>query len=271
MENLPLSPVPPAPDGDEGLIEICNYFVRERNALLVRGSFGPLYMDYYLHLMQHEMKPEPQHDVLFKEALAAFTLYVASRPWKEITAWTANLQNPLLNIFLTGNSTAGTITGRVFADSVKKQSTGQLYSQVIEQDKESRTSIIDIEGNDFFTIAKNFHAQSDQRPARFFEIRPEEYVLIAAQPDCDLEWLAALDSAKIANLETSGETLTHLETRRYRFHCGCEAARFIPSLTSLSTAELDDLFTKGDPLTIQCPRCGASIPISRSDIESFSA
>ena len=271
MENLPLSPVPPAPDGDEGLIEIRNFFVRERNALLVRGSFSPLYMDYYLHLMQHEMKPEPQHDVVFKEALAAFTLYVASRPWKEITAWTANLQNPLLNIFLTSDSLAGTVTGRVFADGVKKQSTGQLYSQVIEEDKEARTSIIDIEGHDFFTIAKNFHAQSDQRPARFFEIQPEEYVLIAAQPDCDLDWLAALDSGKIANLEASGETLTHLETRRYRFRCGCDAGRFIPSLTSLGSTEIDEIFSEKETLIIHCPRCGASIPITRQDIEDFSA
>ena len=35
-------------------VEIRCYFVRQRNCLLVRGKFSDLYMDYYLHLMQHE-------------------------------------------------------------------------------------------------------------------------------------------------------------------------------------------------------------------------
>ncbi len=41
-------------DPDLSATEIRCYFVRKRNCLLVRGRFSGMYMDYYLHLMQHE-------------------------------------------------------------------------------------------------------------------------------------------------------------------------------------------------------------------------
>ena len=73
----------PAKESENIPIEIRCYFVRERNALLTRGQFGSLYMDYYLHLMQHGLKNEDQPDQLLKDGLAALTLHLASRPWAE--------------------------------------------------------------------------------------------------------------------------------------------------------------------------------------------
>src|SRR3982750_4503507 len=103
----------PPNTGDAGL-EVPTLFVRNRNALLARAGFGDLYVDYYLHLGAQQMKPAPEADALFKRALAAFTLHSASRPWNELTAWTINFQQPLVNVFLTGDNDTGAITGRVF-------------------------------------------------------------------------------------------------------------------------------------------------------------
>ena len=52
-------------------------FVRHRNTLLIRGDLGPLFVDYYLHLAEHGIRLEPEHDRLFKAALAAFVLHGA--------------------------------------------------------------------------------------------------------------------------------------------------------------------------------------------------
>src|SRR5512134_3288508 len=88
------------PDG----LEVRTYFVRGRNAVVARAEVSDLYVDYYLHLGQFGLRPAPEHDVLVKEVLAAFALHCATRPWNETVAWTINLQDPLLNIFVTGTS-----------------------------------------------------------------------------------------------------------------------------------------------------------------------
>ncbi len=101
---------PPNP-ADSGL-EVRTSFVRNRNALLARADFGELFVDYYLHLGAHGLRLEPAIDALFKRALAAFTLHCASRPRNELTAWTVNFQEPLLNLFLAGDNGTGAVTGR---------------------------------------------------------------------------------------------------------------------------------------------------------------
>ena len=79
-------------------------FVRHRNALLVRGQFTPLYTDYYLHLMQHAIRPPRELDQMLKDALAILSLHRVARPWAESLAWTVSLQAPLVNLFVTGGS-----------------------------------------------------------------------------------------------------------------------------------------------------------------------
>ena len=85
-------------------IEVRSYFVRERNALLVRAEFSPVYVDYYLHLMQHSLKPEPADDAMLKDALAAIALHATTKPWRQTAAWTLHFEDPLLNIFVTGST-----------------------------------------------------------------------------------------------------------------------------------------------------------------------
>ena len=82
---------------DLSTVDVQAYYVRQRNVLLVRGKFGPLYMDYYLHLMQHGIKHEREYDERLKTALSALALYLCSRPQDETTAWTIHIHRPALN------------------------------------------------------------------------------------------------------------------------------------------------------------------------------
>src|SRR5262245_6868758 len=105
------------PNTDDAGTEVRTWFVRGRNVLLARGSFTDLYVDYYLHLADQALKPAEAHDSLFKRALAAFTLHAASRPRNELLAWTINIQEPLVNLFLGGDNGTGTVVGRVFTEN----------------------------------------------------------------------------------------------------------------------------------------------------------
>ena len=213
-------------------IEIRCFFVRERNALLVRGDFGPLYTDYYLHLMQHGIRHEPAQDSLIKDGLAALTLHLASRPWNEAIAWTLSWQDPLQNVFVSGSNRLGNVVGRLFTEDVRERDQNLFISQTTSAGHAPRQSLIEAETLDFFEIAESYYRQSEQRPGRYFRHDGEDFVLITAQPECDLDWLVALDDEAVRTIDGK-ETLSLLETRVYRFDCGCGPERIYPIIANM--------------------------------------
>ena len=249
-------------------IEVRSYFVRERNALLTRANFEPLYVDHYLHLMELKQQIDPVLDAVLKDAYGAFVLCLASRPLSEVSSWTLSFQDPLFNVFVTGDSRQENVIGRVFTENIKPRKNNLMISQVRDAVTEVRQSMVEFEGMDVFRIVETFFRQSEQRPARLFRYAEEEFVCLTAQPDCDLDWLEALDEDAIRALDQD-EALSLLETRHYRFHCGCSIERLFPTFASFSTDALDDLYQEDEVLQIQCPRCGARHAMSRESLEAY--
>lgn len=246
----------------EEFTEIESVFVRHRNALLVRGQFTPIYTDYYLHLMQHGLKPPGELDQMLKDMLAMISLHVVARPWSETIAWTANLRAPRVNLFVTAGSKLEFVTGRVFTEGVREPKHSLFYSQTTAPElPEPKTSTLDIEGKDPIAWTTRFYQQSEQRPGRAFRLEDEHFALVAAQPDCDLEWLESLDENAVSSITHSEETKI-LETRRLRFHCGCNVERVLPALSAYKK-RLDELFGNRKSIRIQCPRCAAYYEITR--------
>ena len=58
-------------------------YVRHRNCLMLRSEFTPIFVDYYLNLMQHNNRNAEAEDTRFKRILAFFTLHLVSRPCQE--------------------------------------------------------------------------------------------------------------------------------------------------------------------------------------------
>ena len=260
----------PAKESETESIEVRCYFVRDRNALLVRGDFSPIYTDYYLHLMQHHIRHQPAQDQLIKDGLAALTLHLASRPWNEAIAWTLSWQDPLQNLFVTGNNRGGNIVGRIFTEGVKEREKNLFISQVTVVGQEPRQSMIEAETLDLFAIAEDFYRKSEQRPGRYFRFSEEDFVLVTAQPDCDLEWFEALDDEKIRHMDDS-ETLSLLETRQYRFDCGCSPERISPIIAGMTDESLRAFFGESETVAAGCPRCGARYVITQEALEAFEA
>lgn len=249
----------------EEFTKIESIFVRHRNALLLRGQFTPIYTDYYLHLMQHSIRPPAELDQMLKDSLAMLTLHLVARPWAEVIAWTCNLRAPRVNLFVTGGSVGEEITGRVFTEDVREPDRNLFYSQTTTiENREPRVSTLEVHGKDPVAWISQYYDQSEQRPARAFRLEDEHFALVAAQPGCDLEWLAGLDEEAVARITESEETNV-LETRRFRFHCGCKLDRILPLLGGWRD-RLDELFESSDHITLQCPRCAAKYRVTRDMI-----
>jgi molecular chaperone Hsp33 len=249
-------------ESPEEFTTIESVFVRHRNALMVRGQFTGIYTDYYLHLMEHQIRHHGDLDLMLKDFLALATLHAVARPWAETIAWTVNLRAPRINIFATASSLQESITGRLFTEDVREPDRNLFYSQVLAPNQhEPRISMLEVDGKDPVIWLEQYYRQSEQRPGRAFRLPDEEFVLIAAQPDCDLEWLESLDEAAVALIDQTEET-SRLETRRFRFHCGCTLDRILPVLGNWRERP-DALFEGEDVITIQCPRCAARYPVTR--------
>lgn len=258
------------PDPAEAGLEVRTYFVRGRNVLVARAEFSELYVDYYLHLGTHLMKPAPEHAAMFKRALAAFVLHGATRPWNELTAWTINFQEPRLNLFLTGDNETGAVTGRAFAENVKELPQNLFYADVVRGRQPKRRSTVTFDGADPLAAVEKFYAQSEQRRARFFELGEEDFALVIEQPDTDAAWLDQLTTDQVRQLD-SAETLVLMERRVVRWHCGCNQSRMMEVLAPTMRQAPGELFGDEPKLEIRCPRCGARHTITREALEAFVA
>lgn len=259
---------PPNP-ADAGL-EVRTHFVRHRNALLARAEVSDLLVDYYLHLSAHQLKVRPEHDALFKRALAAFVLHCASRPRNELIAWTINFQEPRVNLFLTGDNETGAVTGRVFDENVKAGPENLFYCDVVQGRQPKRRSAVSFAGSDPLAGAEALYAQSEQRGARYFQLGEENWALVTEHPDCALAWFRGLDADQVRQLDDA-ETLALLERRIYRWHCGCNQRRMMEVLAPVMKEDPDELFGADPTIEIRCPRCGARHAITREGLEAFVA
>ena len=258
------TPVNPADSGTE----VRSYFVRSRNALLTRAHFGDLFVDYYLHLADQGLKPEPEHDAMFKRALTAFALHCASRPRIELTAWTINFQAPRLNLFLAGDNEEGAVTGRGFAENVKELPENIFYADVVRNRQPARRSAVSFTGADPIAAAEKFYAQSEQRGARYFELGEEDFALLTEHPDCDLEWFRAQTPESMRTLDER-ETLVLLERRVLHWHCGCNQRRMLEVLLPVLRSDAEGLFGGEDKVEIRCPRCAGRHVVTREALEAF--
>lgn len=267
--TMPEPTTPPSPGhaaNPESVAEftdVQSVFVRQRNCLLLQADFSPIFVGYYLHLMQQRLKISESSAETLKPLMAFFTLHLVSRPWQESHAWTLHVQHrpQPVNIFLAGSSTAEEVVGRVWPREKDAAEANMLYAQIVAQNKEPQTSVIPLSAAASPAAwVEEFYRQSEQRLARAFDLGGDSYALITAEPGADEEWLRSLTPEQVAEL-ASTEQLKTLETRRFTFRCGCTVERLLPTLRSMR-ANFEDLLDKQGFIEISCPRCEAQYIIT---------
>ncbi len=237
-------------------------FVRHRNCLVLRADFSPLFVDYFLNLMQHGRRNPAREEGVFRQLLAFFTLHLVSRPWKEYHAWTLNLREegaektPMAaNFFVSGSSLSEDVVGRIFTEDVKVPEQNMLFAQSLVPGKEPQTSVIVLHGHSVMDWVEDFYRQSEQRQARAFELEGDNFALVTAQPDADHDWLSELTAADLAALDSTEQTKV-LETRRFFFRCGCTLDKILPTIRAMQH-DFADLLSEQGHIEVSCPRCGA--------------
>ena len=248
----------------EDFTKVESIFVRHRNCLLLCAQLTPVFTDYYLHLMEHKLSYSSELDTQLKDLIAVLSLHLTARPWAETIAWTFSQRAPRVNFFATGSSLFENVTGRLFTKDVKEPATNLMYSQTSVSGQEPRTTTVEVSSNDPIDWIEHYYSQSEQRPARCFRLDDENYVLIAAQPDYDEEWFEELDQEKAASVIEDEQTKL-LETRKFRFFCGCSKERIISTLGAWKDKP-DELFQGEEQITVNCPRCGAHYEVKPGDL-----
>lgn len=241
-------------------------FVRQRNCLLLRADMSPLYVDYYLHLMQHGLRNAETEDGVVKKLLAYFTLHLVSRPWQEYHAWTFNTCTPsAANYFISGSSVDEEVVCRAFTEGVRETETNMLFAQNLVANKAPQTSAITLGKGSVESWVESYYRQSEQRMARAFDLGNDRFALLTAQPGADHDWLEALTAEDVQRIDEAEQTKL-LETRKFYFRCGCTVDKILPIIRSMRHSLADQLSEQGF-VEASCPRCGATYKVTPEMLE----
>lgn len=243
-------------------------YVRDHNALLCAGDFGPVFMDFYLHLGQNGVVLSGGFDEQLKLLLVAVTLHAATRPHAETWAWTLHLEQSKLNLFALAENPTGHVIGQLFDEKVRSTGADVLHVEMATAGGVRRRSVVDLVGGEgVLGVAEAYYRKSEQRPARFFDLGNDAFSIVAAQPDCDLDWLESVTCEEIAQ-RWKNVAQDPLESRGYEFCCGCTPERIAEAIGPALRADLDGVFQGDDVICVGCPRCGAKHEIGRTLFEN---
>ncbi|WOO43103.1 Hsp33 family molecular chaperone HslO [Rubellicoccus peritrichatus] len=245
-------------------------FIRERNLLLTSGSMKAIFDSYEAHWSTNDIAPADEVAALFRSALAAFTLHTASRPRRQVLAWTLNFQDPLCNLFLCGDTDDEVVAGRFFDEGIAQAERNSFYQEVSDRGKPVYRSFVDFSGSDPLLAAEEYYARSEQRPARFFQLSEYDFAILTAHPDWDRQWFRSVQQDEIAHIEDNAE-LGFIEKRALSWHCGCDQKKVLGALESVFHAQADELFAGDDSITVNCPRCSSRYIITREALEAYVA
>ena len=271
-ENLPPERVPPddgSPPGADaepppGEVPVCRQLDDENDLLVVRADFEPLFAGYLDHVRRWEREPDGFGQVLMRQGLGAAVLHLSGRPPGENLGWTIHLHQPPTNIFLTGDSADNIVTGRLYTEHVKTDEPGSRM--IVQSSRAGRTptqSTIAVEGIDVLKIFEQYYRQSEQTPARLFEISDTEFVMLQALPEADHEWLLGLGRDEALGI--AEDDLRPLDTPIFRYRCGCSARRMVGVMRELFRRDPDELFHGDGGVEISCPRCGRRWWVDREE------
>jgi molecular chaperone Hsp33 len=249
---------------DDSAVNVACRFVRGRNALLCAADFGPVFMDFYLHLGQTGVVLAQGMDKKLKTLLAALTLHAAAQPRTLTCAWTVHLEDAGVNLFAVAENPSGLVTGQAFERQVRAVGGNVLHAETAGPDGLRRRSSVEFAGGDLLVAAAAFYASSEQRGARYFRLGGDAFALLVAQPDADLDWLQSAGSEEIEQICRDGNP--PLETRVYRFGCGCTAGKIAEAIAPALRGDLDAIFGGDSHIRVSCPRCGARHELQKSQL-----
>ncbi len=232
---------------------------------LAAGDFTPIRHAYDEHVRRWELPQDEVGSRLVHDGLAAMALHLAIRPADETAGVTLNFRTPPLNVFLTGNAGAITVTGRVFTEDVQTAGASRMFVQSYRPTTGQIQSAMDMEGLDVLRIFEDYYARSEQAPTRFLSLPDGRFLMAQALPEGSPAEVAALTPESAAALLDGG--LHHLAEQPVRFRCGCNRDKILAAMRLIFDGKDAELFRGESGVEVFCPRCGARWWIERSAYE----
>ena len=252
---------------DEALF--LSYLDRDHDVLIASGDPRPLHLDLELHLLSNAVEQDACSLSLLKDGLSALALWIVGRPRFEAHGWTISVHEPRLNLFFTGSAREKTVVGRAFHEHLEPQGRNIFYSQTIWPGGETRTSSVDVEGNDIFGMVEQYVWRSEQMRARFFT-RDDRAALLWPFPGADRAWIEGVRPEEVFVLEAGGR-LKLIAENVVRFRCGCDRERITKVVFEIYKGDAGELFGDERAVEAECPRCGTRHEISRESFEKLRA
>ena len=139
-----------------------------------------------------------------------------------------------------------------------------LFAQNLLPNKEPQTSVITLPHGAVEEWVQDFYRQSEQRQSRAFDLGGDQFALITAQPDADHDWLQELTTDDVRAISATEQTKL-LETRKFKFQCGCTVEKILPVVRAMKR-DFADLLSEQGFLEISCPRCGATYKVTPEQV-----
>ena len=174
-------------------------------------------------------------------------------------------------MFLAGDNEDCTLTGRLFTENVRAADENVFFSDIVpRRGAEPRRSVVNFSGNDVLAAVAGYYARSEQQPVRFFDLGGDQYAMLLAQPDCDLQWFSSVDADGVRN-PAAAETVARIQSRNYGWHCGCTQQKILAAIAPAFRADPEGLFGDGETIRVECPRCAATHTLTREAMEAYLA
>jgi molecular chaperone Hsp33 len=248
-----------------GEATVRKYLDSEHDLMVVRADFSRLFAAYLDHVRRWEREPDAFSQVLMRQGLGAATLHLSCRPRGELVGWTIHVHNPATNVFLTGDSEERIVTGRIFTENVKASEESRMYVQTSRAGTHPVQSVVSVTGLDVLLFYEQYYEQSEQTPARFFEITNDEFVMLLGLPTTNLSWFRGLERDDV--LRYVERPLNLVDEERYRFQCGCSSEKMLMVVRGLFQSEPEELFRGDDGVEVLCPRCGRRWWVDRAEFQ----
>jgi molecular chaperone Hsp33 len=246
-----------------GAARITRNLILGREAVFVRAEIEALFAAYLAHVDRWESVPDGLAQTMMRQALGAAALHMTTRPPDEMTAWTLNIKQPPLNLFFTARNHDSSVAGRVFTENVRTTEESRFFVETLAPGREPSRSAIEVKGLDVLQIFEQYYDQSEQNPARFFELSEYDLLMVLGLPDVDRRWLASLD--RESAIAVSTESPRPVDMRAFEFRCGCDSERMLAVMRGLYDGKADALFQGEEGVEVLCPRCGHRWWIARKD------
>ncbi|MCA8962326.1 MAG: hypothetical protein KDC38_17495 [Planctomycetes bacterium] len=248
-----------------GELHVQRYLLNQHHVTVSITDPDLMFRAYLDHARRWDREPDPFEAVIVRQALTAAGLHLASLHKNQSVAWTINLNDPALNVFVAGDVIDGHIVARLFTENIETAETSRVYCQTQQPNSPVRQTVIDVEGLDVLVMFEQLGQRSDQQLVRYFDHDDGRSSMVLGLPGADPEWIHGLEHDDVPGLVRDPDAHL-LETRLFTFACGCTEERMRSVVGAAYSGRLDELF-QGEPgLQVQCPRCGHEWLLRREDL-----